>query len=1828
MATSFAQQLRQIAANSTNELDLKARRNLHAESLLFERNVAIRQDWDTIYQLCLEGFRELCTLDVRLRDFERSLFSAHAKDQDRDQFNKAQNEDLDNTIELCLRLLGSRLTFRPGVRALEWLIRRFRIHVHNVRALLLTVLPHHESPLFRNVLNLIPLDKLTDEWKFLRPYHQSPTPIPRHAVTYAATNNDGFFARLNEYTLETCRKQTSHPTLMRVWGSIVIEAVSSRLNQAKSGRQEIQRQRTEDVLHKVLPVLDEGLSSNLSPDLTLTCYALALILANTALLDDLVIDSLLDSISRSFSTSDTGSHSALVALVLLASHKSEITVPKKTASTVLRLEDIPAYFEPIARDYAAQNLLVGTIRTTLKSMRKKNFEEKLRLLRKLLLAGPRLANDTDLSHWFVAVLSEVQRLNVREPFENTLRSRLIGLMQDLCEDDAFQPAFGILSTLCKQNGIDIEALLQTAIQALSQPAEVEDLMEVDEQETTTSTFDRLVATLPSQLPDEVYFLSSIVPAVYATLADLLLLSNKDDAQLKAFAELPLWTASIQLPAFLLRIIYSHSSQQLRQDAATLLPASVRRDIDSSSHGAMLASQLLPYLSVLLADPLPMLRRAACSAILEVQKLLVLPASDEPAATQLVRYSTDPTVNISHLNSNTLTKVLDNVYLPNLEEFATDSSQISLALQHALNGTIDQSLKSTSGELMELKKALRQSLLENLAGHAMQSPLLRFKTGTIQLLRGVLKAGSTKKSDALLPVLKQWANLTSEEAQSWASAEGLQTGYVDTTMASLLSARDLDTISRILQFHETAKITPREDLVNAIFERLVQVWADLASDADQDLALKLFDLALSEKPVFARNARAALQQVKLSTEALQILLDHAMTGPQNTTEQPPTKKRRISSSGAPKPSSITTSFRQNLPRLALALETLEGSRPENHTVLLPKLMDVLLFLRRIKDHLQAESPYVLSTCLSVILAVVEKLRTARKPSIDWASVRADLIAECVRTSESPQVQTLALMLSASLASIAPEKIIHHIMPVFTFMGNRMLAQNDQHSVNVINQAIDEIVPPLVSALKKQNPENIFQSTKSVLSSFVAAFDHIPDQRKVPLFQRLLRQLGAGEFGFAIVAMFAGRERVDEELSSFIDKVLDHSAPEVHLSTYTKLVSLAEDCVADKPHNASALLNISTSTSHNLREKTAANVLGIAGHIASNNTLRLRAIKMSKTDATAKAAIDEQFRTCFLQTLGSLQRLQHHEADVREAASKCMVALLELVSVKQLIESLTALLDQLPSSNLNLKPRALRLLSTRLTGKGSSDGETARVAIDYLTALEDILDNADDTALQFAAIECIDRISTKYGRRDATALVSPARVITGDVGLASPDSNIQLVAAVTLSSMLGYMRDAAVPIVPDVLEGTFQMIESSMRGATENEASHNAAFGLIASVVHSVSFMVSEGDLDRILIIASQAASGGSDTSATARREALVEVAKRIDTEVLSNSLLRVWATIIEHGVEGTLQILEMFGTAVDHHPKSEIISNADTISTLLQGAFDLRRSQNDSGSFSSSDLVQAETSLNALALKFIYKLNDATFRPIFSVWVDWAVLTRDIANPSSTDRLHRQTTLTSFLAHFFTTLKSIVTSYASPLLPFANTALQSFRTSNPPSSSPTALTFYTNLLSALTAALIHDNDAFFSAPSHFSPLATNLISQLDLASHKSLRSLTSSNIIPTIVALATAIQDTSAHHLAMNHYLAQLRHADSAAVRLASIRTHIAITEDEGVGEEWVNNVVSGSVGTESTGEGGEKAGVGGSGETMIYVNEMLEDDDEEVEREVRRWVRMVREMVGEEVFEN
>ena len=126
MATALAAQLAKIRASTISPLDLKAQKKAHSQSLLFEARVAENQDFDTIYQICYEGFQELCKLDARFHGFANNIFSEQSKQEDRTQMTAAQNEELDAVLEEFMGLVGCKLLLKPAIKALEWPVRRFR----------------------------------------------------------------------------------------------------------------------------------------------------------------------------------------------------------------------------------------------------------------------------------------------------------------------------------------------------------------------------------------------------------------------------------------------------------------------------------------------------------------------------------------------------------------------------------------------------------------------------------------------------------------------------------------------------------------------------------------------------------------------------------------------------------------------------------------------------------------------------------------------------------------------------------------------------------------------------------------------------------------------------------------------------------------------------------------------------------------------------------------------------------------------------------------------------------------------------------------------------------------------------------------------------------------------------------------------------------------------------------------------------------------------------------------------------------------------------------------------------------------------------------------------------------------------------------------------------------------------------------------------------------------------------------------------------------------------------------------------------------------------
>ena len=66
------------------------------------------------------------------------------------------------------------------------------------------------------------------------------------------------------------------------------------------------------------------------------------------------------------------------------------------------------------------------------------------------------------------------------------------------------------------------------------------------------------------------------------------------------------------------------------------------------------------------------------------------------------------------------------------------------------------------------------------------------------------------------------------------------------------------------------------------------------------------------------------------------------------------------------------------------------------------------------------------------------------------MRADVLLECVGATENPQVQQAALLLASNIAEVAPELLMHNMMPIFTFASRGIMRNNDEYSAYVVEK----------------------------------------------------------------------------------------------------------------------------------------------------------------------------------------------------------------------------------------------------------------------------------------------------------------------------------------------------------------------------------------------------------------------------------------------------------------------------------------------------------------------------------------------------------------------------------------------------------------------------------------------------------------------------------------------------------------------------------------------------------------------------------------------------------
>ncbi|KAJ5639074.1 U3 small nucleolar RNA-associated protein 10 [Penicillium longicatenatum] len=1791
MASSLAAQLSQIAAKSTHELDLKTQRIAHSQSLIFDTQVAGTQDFDTIYDICYEGFRELCSLDRRFEEFERTIFSEQSKAEDRTQMNASQNQELDAVIENFLALVGGRLQLSPAVKAVDWLVRRFRSHEYNTTYMVLTFLPYHTTPLFLNLLSILPND-LTPTLKVLYPYKTGLINPPRHPIVHSATTNKPFFAALNNYVLKACRQGAQSHSLLSFWAGITTEAVAGMLEGARSGRREAEKQKHEDIIIRVLPVLSNAFALKKVPELIISCYMISVVLAQKASLSDDVLNGLMETVVASW-TEETLS-SGLICLSVLSQQKPTASLPKKVFKALVRLDRPMQQLSEVATQYNTSKLLIGLVDGFASDLQKNSLH--LSLLSSIFEAN--VFQEEEMKQAMALVIKSASDVEKTRDMSLDTQTQLAELVQGFSRSSSLQPTF---QNLLAETSLNISALehnLQTVVEAPIQPQLIEDVEMEDVDERDVDNFTPAFESLSKEPKYPSSFLSKQYIPEFNSLIQVFALAVESESRVAQFVDLPILgkadaTKSPQFLSFFTRILsgpYPMGTKIAALNAIASVLSSVNVDYDPQA--------LLPFLLVALSDPSERIRRETTGVLALVVTIYKnnKKGDGKPWAHDSIYGNGSQSTNIPWLSTSDALKVLDRALLPGLEEYILDPTYIAKVLDATMRGSV---LSEDSGA-SELKKSLRLSFFTFLSSHTIQMPVYGPKFGLLRLLNKIKKVSGTTRAKELLPLLQNWRGSSQKEVEDICTSERLTLPEVEQEIVAIVSAKDNDAIEILLNNVSPASV--RSSFVTAGFSRMKEIWSKIPEDAQLTAAEKLLDISLnmSDETPLADNCRSVLRSVELSGAILVSFVNKIPISLTHIESLGPAPKRRRTSQNNMVAMTVKDEgeFSKLMDKMTFILEVVDSSSPDSHPELAGGLFQTLAALHHFKSQIQSGMSYLLSLTLGSLLAIVNKSKASAKPLFDTSVIRADLVVDCVRTTESPQVQNAALLLVAGLSVIAPELVLHSVMPIFTFMGSSVLRKDDDYSVSVIDQTIDHVVPALIQSLRSQK-RDIVSGTSELLLSFTAAFEHIPSHRRLRLFHALITKLGTQDFLFAVLAMLANRYSNDKDVLTLMTGVASDTTPVVELTTYSKYLNLVIDAFQPKAGISQILLGIGSDDGRD-PQKVAVDLLRDLAHLLKHSSLK------SKLEAAFEKDDDVagQVRACFSRVLGQVLNIGESVKNMKPVSQACGEVLGALFSTLSLVDFLDTIEVLLQEPNDDLRRKVLRLLENRLRQNPERDNESQIRVLDFLPTLVKIVESSPDTMLKHAAVACIDRITEKYGRKDPSKVITAAKVVASESCLGYDDERIRIMGVLCLASMAEVLGQAMIPALPDTLNQSVKLLELSLVSGKENSRLHDAVFSLFSALLDNLPFMISAATLDKILLLSFKSTNANLDESCEDSREETLRLmaARKMDLTATLGAIDRNWQNAVEAGPTATTEVLQVLSLAVEKNPKSTVSNNIGVLTTILFKAFDLRREQialGDRAKFDAGELDEAETTMHDVTIKMIYKLNDSTFRPLFTKMVEWATG----AQKDEQAQISRLTTFYKFLQVFFGTLQSIVTGYSSYILEHTVKILGS----TGPAKATKPLWLAT--LRTLRNSFEHDQDEFWQSPSHLSSITVPLIAQLAHATTSRSAELVVEEVIPAITELATAADSTDNHkelNVALMRYLrpstapnAKSAGGDNPFTRLAALKAEQALTEQ--LGEEWLALLP----------------------EMLPYISELMEDEDESVEREVRKWVKKIESVLGE-----
>ncbi|KAG0642155.1 armadillo-type protein [Tuber brumale] len=1809
MASNLAAQLSAIAATSTNTLNTQKLKSIHSVSLLFPPSVAAAQDTDTIFSIAIEGFRELCQLDRRFLLYEKGLFSEHSKNVDRFVLSQTSAESLSKSIDGFLQLLCGRMLLQPALRALEWLVRQFRVQDQNTASLILCFLPYHDHPtLFKTMLSILRQKDLPREFVFLIPYLKRPLPVPKHVITHALSHHRDLLTLLCDHTTNAVSTKRDSHQLVSFFSVAITASVSlmcDSLLSNKSGRAK-NVPTAENILTCTLPLLDQAFSARSSPELETGCHMLTIVLVTKLSLTDIVLTAIIKSIVNHWTVGSYKTGLTCVAYIAQSRFRDDVELPDEVISALLKL-DKPEFGNrgldeallSMQVRYRVDRLVVALCLGILKRLGETHNAKGLRIVISLLERANMESHQRLLvTKKLVEVAQKVGSTAMSGGNADEIRELLAGALVDWA-GPAREGKTGKSLTQAMADVIDVDDLemrLQTVIRplpaALLGPAK----KAIKETSVQAQKLEDILPTIPSSTGEK----TVLAPEAKTLFQDLLrffvaaVLSGRQEEfiELQLFKGLPP-DNPLQI-SFLIECWTSYRYPvSMRSSALEVCAKVIQRQASKSV--SIDYQAVLPHILIALADPNRRVRSDAVDltkVLFEHYKGLQQPVlRDRPSKKKRKRSSGavpywglgaiygegKDSDEVRWLELDQAIKLMEQITANDLFGCIEDPEYIGNVLAIAVG--------TGEGIGSSLKGSLKRSIFVFLSSHAVNVPGLEIRYRLLSQINKINLAGDIR-TRSLLPALTDWLSVEDyNERVKQCQTERLDIVAIEKQMIKVVNADKPKILIDILTKDVSCS------LLEAAADRIGDIWSAIELDVQIEIATGLLEIELDVAQDFS--GVDVLERLRIPTAAFQQFFDKARTQLQvfssHISVGPGGKGRR--SDGMSNEAKVEEQEAARR-RATVVTDLLYAQGAERHRSLLKSLFGILADLAGSHFSGMAYLNQVLLDCMS---SIVTNIQRSGDSDID-DSVRPDVLVECIRAAAAPQVQNRAILLLANLADVVPERVQHSVMPIFTFMGANTLRRDDEYSAFVIEQTIKRIIPPLVKSLQSQEGNKV-AGIAELVKTFAASYSHIPSHRRVRLFVALTKTLGAEEFLFAVIAKLGekylstnaehptGEEAV---VTSACKMIVESFDIDVQLETVNRYLDLVMEVLRYRKHGLPKhLFEIAKSDKYQLAER----LLNLLFIVIGNKKLQ---------DYIAKVDDDgdmysKKFSGALERVLGPLEL--GSESCVYEPASRVLSCLLYGLRIPRFIPIVEHLIFN-PESDF--RGGALRIFRDRLSNIHRIDSASAKAIVCFAPKISTLISAHDPDELSIDAIVCVTSIIKHCQSEMPPVIANIADAVAGHGGLYSSDDSTQAVSLECLTNLAAKFKVHLIPILPKAVPRTLELLREGLRA--EREVLHNHAIAFLEELVKNLpGFMTSW--LEKIMrLMYSSAASIEEEHEVDVR----VGFLKTIGQKMQLDSVIRVYTVTWDQAIEGgdvaieealiTLEEMESSSKGDEKRSKAtkRLFRTTDSLKPLLNLVLlllDLRRrflDLSETEDIEEERIQGLEDQALKVILKFVYRLNHGNFKPMFLRIIEWA--SEDLSKGSDTS-INRCIALWNFLYLLGSDLESIFTSYFGFALDNAVDILTNdtiFTTHSP---------LWKSTLKALHVAFKSDDHDFWQSPTTFGKIAPVLTAQLARAATSA--PVVREYVYPALTELVGAIQGSEEHARVINGKVLEQMKAEDVMVRIAAAEALKDIYAQ--VGEEWLNFLP----------------------ESVPIIAELMEDEEEGVETAAHLLVLGIERHLGE-----